>query len=93
MSDSHWPQKYTFLGIEIWLRLVFMLIYIIALKVAVLALSVIIVIQFVIALIHGQANNSLLGFSESCIQFVLQVWRFLCFTSEEKPFPFRDWPE
>lgn len=93
MGDNHWPQKYACLAVEIWLRLAFMLIYVVALKLAIMALSVIVVVQFFIALIQGQANAALVNFSESCIQFSLQTWRFLCFASEEKPFPFRDWPQ
>ncbi|MBB6523376.1 DUF4389 domain-containing protein [Pseudoteredinibacter isoporae] len=92
MSDSHMPHKYSFLGAEIWIRLVFMVIYSITLKLALLVLGLVAVVQFFIALIQGQANSDIIKFSESCAQFVLQSWRFLTFVSEDKPFPFRDWP-
>ncbi len=93
MSDSHMPQKYSLMGAEIWIRLVFMVIYSLALKLVLLVLGLVAVVQFFIVLIQGQANSSMLSFSESSAQFVLQTWRFLTFVSEEKPFPFRDWPD
>ncbi|GAA6153203.1 DUF4389 domain-containing protein [Pseudoteredinibacter isoporae] len=92
MSDSHMPQKYSLLGPEIWIRLAFMVVYAIVLKLVLLVLGIVAVVQFFIVLIQGQANTAMVEFSESCAQFVLQSWRFLTFVSEDKPFPFRDWP-
>ncbi|MCV6621457.1 MAG: DUF4389 domain-containing protein [Cellvibrionaceae bacterium] len=92
MSDSPNEQKYSLLGAEIWLRLAFMVIFALALKLAIVALTAFVVVQFIIVLFTGAVNKSLLAVSKSTSEFVLQSWLFLSFASEEKPFPFRDWP-
>jgi len=55
-------------------------------------LFVVAVVQFAFALIGGAPNARLVSFGRSLGRYVQQNADFLSFVTEEKPFPFSDWP-
>lgn len=75
-----------------WLRLVFMLLFAALLQVAGIIMWVLVILQFVFSLITGQDNANLRSFGHSLSTFIYQTLKFLTYNSEEKPFPFADWP-
>lgn len=77
---------------EHWLRLVYMLLFAVLLYVAGFVMGVIIVLQFLFALLSGSANKNLRDFGESLALYIYRVLQFLTYGREEKPFPFSDWP-
>ncbi|WP_347329540.1 DUF4389 domain-containing protein [Marinimicrobium locisalis] len=78
---------------EHWLRLVYMLLFAVLVHVASFVMGVIIVLQFLFALLSGSANKNLRDFGESLALYIYRVLQFLTYVREEKPFPFSDWPE
>lgn len=76
-----------------WFRLVYMLLFAFALQLASLVMWGVVVIQFLFALITGNDNEALRKFGCSLSQFIYQALKFLTYNTEEKPFPFADWPE
>lgn len=52
----------------------------------------VVIIQFGFLLITGQVNKNLKGFNKEIGLFLYDMIKFLSFQSNEKPFPFRDWP-
>lgn len=78
---------------EHWLRLVYMLLFAVLLYVAGFVMGVIIVLQFLFALLSGNANKNLRQFGESLALYIYRVLQFLTYSREDKPFPFSDWPE
>jgi hypothetical protein len=44
------------------------------------------------SLITGEDNQHLRRFGHSLSTYIYDVLKFLCYSSEEKPFPFADWP-
>jgi hypothetical protein len=52
----------------------------------------VVVIQFGFVLITGDRNQKLLDFGASLSKFIYQILQFVTFNSEDKPFPFSDWP-
>src|SRR5690606_6021877 len=48
---------------------------------------------FLFALITGNDNRQLRKFGDSLSIFIFDTLQFLIYNSEEKPFPFADWPE
>lgn len=78
---------------EHWLRLVYMLLFAVLLYVAGFVMGVIIVLQFLFALLSGSANRNLRQFGESLALYIYRVLQFLTYSREDKPFPFSDWPE
>jgi hypothetical protein len=75
-----------------WLRLVFMLLFAAVLQLASLVMWVLVAVQFVFSLITGEDNQHLRRFGHSLSTYIYNVLKFLCYSSEEKPFPFADWP-
>jgi len=76
-----------------WLRLVFMLVFAAVLQLASLIMWVLVGAQFLFSLITGQDNSHLRQFGSSLSRYIFDVLRFLTYSSEEKPFPFADWPQ
>ncbi len=75
-----------------WLRLFFMLLFAALLQLASLVMWVLVVAQFFFSLISGDDNLQLRRFGASLSAYIFDVLKFLTYNSEEKPFPFADWP-
>lgn len=75
-----------------WLRLIFMLLFAAVLQLASLVMWILVIVQFFFSLITGEDNQHLRRFGHSLSTYIYDVLKFLCYSSEEKPFPFADWP-
>ncbi|MES2676335.1 MAG: DUF4389 domain-containing protein [Pseudomonadota bacterium] len=75
-----------------WLRLVFMLIFAALLQLASIVMWVLVIAQFLFSLFTGEDNVKLRKFGESLSAYIFHTLKFLSYNSEEKPFPFSDWP-
>lgn len=84
--------KSNLLSSKHWLRLVFMLLFAALLQVASLVVSIVVILQFLFSLITGQDNKNLRDFGAAVTEYIHQSLKFLTYNSEEKPFPFSDWP-
>ncbi|MGH1373508.1 MAG: DUF4389 domain-containing protein [Cellvibrionaceae bacterium] len=78
---------------EHWLRLVFMLLFAVIIQVAAAVMWVVVIVQFLFALFTGSDNTNLRSFGHSLSVFIYRTWQFLSYNSEDKPFPFQDWPD
>ncbi len=77
-----------------WLRLIFMALYFFVLNaIAIPLMGLLIAVQFLFALITGSPNQAVTEFCSSLSQAIHQSLEFLTYNSEQKPFPFADWPE
>lgn len=76
-----------------WLRLAFMMLSLLLLKIAAPILVLLVVGQFLYRLFNGSSHLAILKFSNSLGRFILHSYRFLSYQTESKPFPFNDWPE
>ncbi len=76
-----------------WLRLVFMVIFALILQVTSILMWAIVVAQFLFSLITGSDNSNLRRFGHSLTTYIFETLKFLTYSSEEKPFPFADWPQ
>ena len=77
---------------ETWLCGFFMLLFVVIFNVAEILLLAVAGFQFLCVLFTGQANSRLVDFGSSLSRFVFEVARFLSYNTEDKPFPFKDWP-
>jgi len=75
-----------------WLRLAFMLLFAMIIQVAAAVMWVVVVVQFLFALFTGSDNKNLRNFGRDLSVYIFQIWQFLSYNSNEKPFPFQDWP-
>ena len=76
-----------------WLRLLLMLLFYIAVyTVAKILVIFSMLVQWVIVLIAGTPNERLIDFTGQLNRFSYQALQFLTFNSDDKPFPFAEWP-
>jgi len=77
---------------NIWLRALFMILLGMLYSLAGTVLFVVAVLQFVFVLLGSGPNARLLAFGHSLGSYIQQLVNFQTFNTEEKPFPFSDWP-
>lgn len=77
---------------SILLRILWMLLFAIVWQLAELLLGAVVLLQLGYRLFYGAPNAGLLGFGDSLSQYLAQIGRFGTFNSDEKPWPFADWP-
>lgn len=77
---------------SIVLRIFWMLLFTLVWYLAEVLLGLVIVIQLFCRIFQGKTNADLLGFGDSLSQYLAQIGQFGSFNTEEKPWPFADWP-
>ncbi len=75
-----------------WLRVLYMLLFTLFYTVAEIVLGAVVIIQIFFVLIKGDPNERLLTFGSQLSKYVYQIFMYLTYNSEEKPYPFSDWP-
>ena len=75
-----------------WLRGLFMVLFYLVAYLVRLLIALIAIFQFVCVLITGKPNRHLLKFGQDLSEYAYQIYRFLTFNIEKKPFPFSEWP-
>ena len=78
---------------EKWMRGLYMALFLGVLWIIKVLFFAIIVLQFLMKLLTDHVNQNLLHFSKALTTYAYQIYLFLTYNSEEKPFPFSDWPK
>jgi len=76
-----------------WQRVLFTAIFWVIFYVSQIIIAAVVVAQCVFFLIGGQANQQLLTFGENLSRYVHDVLKFVTFNTEQRPFPFSDFPK
>lgn len=84
--------KNNLLDADTWLRVVFIVLFWFLLTLIGWVLGAVVLVQFVVVLITGERNEQLSGFGTRLGIYLKQIVDFMCFSSDEKPFPFSDFP-
>ena len=77
---------------DLWIRLIYMIIFGLLSGLARIVICLIAFLQFILMLASGKQNPNLSSLGEGIAVWTQQTYLFLCFTSEQKPYPFQDWP-
>lgn len=85
--------KTNLLNTETWIRLLYMVVIGVLSVLARMVIWVVAVLQFLLVLITGSGNANLRDLGQGTSKWTYQAFLFLTFNSDEKPFPFSDWPE
>jgi len=85
-------SKYRFFEDAHWLRLLLMAIFWLIMPLLQFVLGVITVVQGIAALVTGEPIPSLQRFGGQLAQYVSEIFKFLVYRSDKRPFPFSDWP-
>jgi len=77
-----------------WIRLVFMIAFVVVLYLIIAPVILVIMIaQVLFTLLTGSQNTNLKDFSNALVQYIYQILKFLLYGIEDKPFPFTDFPK
>ena len=74
-------------------RGLYMLLFAVFYNIAEFVMAVVAIIQFGFKLVTGKTNDQLLEFGQSLATYIYQTISFLVFRTEDKPFPFSEWPK
>jgi hypothetical protein len=77
---------------SVWTRLLFMALFATLYWVAEVVLAVVVLFQFLSVLLTGNKNEKVLTLGAQLSTYAYQIFSFLTYNSEEKPFPMSDWP-
>jgi hypothetical protein len=78
---------------KLWVRALLMLAMAAAFQLAATVLACVAVLQLILSAAEGQPNARLARVGRGLGRYLAQIARFVCFTSEQAPFPFSDWPD
>lgn len=76
-----------------WLRAFYMALFVLIYGLAEILLTAVAVLQLFFVLVTGKRNEQLLRFGDGMSTFIYRIVRFWTFNSEDKPFPFDQWPQ
>jgi Domain of unknown function (DUF4389) len=78
---------------DVWMRGLFMLYLMIGFAIGQWLLNLLAIVQFLWLLFAREPNLVLASFGNSLSIWLAEVGRFLTYASDEKPFPWRPWPD
>ncbi|NNC99625.1 MAG: DUF4389 domain-containing protein [Gammaproteobacteria bacterium] len=82
-----------FQGNSGWQRVLFVALFWIAFYIAQLVAAAVVVVQCIFVLITNNPNGQLLTFGDSLSKYIHDILRFVTFNSDQRPFPFSDFPK
>lgn len=77
---------------NVWIRLVYMVLFAMFYWVAEVVLGIVVLFQFLMVLFTGKKNDKVLLLGAQLSTYAYQIFRFLTFNSETQPFPMGEWP-
>ena len=78
---------------DIWMRGLFMFIFMIGFAIGQSLLNILAVVQFFWLLFAREPNRLLVHFGTTLSMWLAEIGRFLCCATDDKPFPWRPWPD
>jgi hypothetical protein len=76
-----------------WWRAMYMLLFTVIYGIAELVIATVVLFQLLSVLFTGGTNERLLDLGQNLSTYVYQILLFLTFNSDERPYPFGDWPD
>ena len=78
---------------DVWMRGLFMLLFMIGFGIGQWALNILAFVQFLWLLFAREPNQFLARFGNSLSMWLAEIGRFLSCATDDKPFPWRPWPD
>jgi hypothetical protein len=78
---------------DVWMRGLFMLLFIIGFTFGQWLLNLVAIIQFLWLLFARERNQFLARFGSALSFWLAEIGRFLACATDDKPFPWRPWPD
>lgn len=77
---------------DTWIRGIYILLFMLILGVTKVIIGAMVIFQFLSSLVTGCANERIAEFGKTLATYIEQIILYLSYSSNEKPFPFNDWP-
>ncbi len=77
---------------EYWFRAVYSVLFLVCAKIAGILILIISVAQIIFTLVTGQPNARLVQLGGNLAEYIFTIFNFVTCKSEDKPYPFADWP-
>ena len=74
-------------------RALYILLYLIIGRFISMVLFVVAITQFIYTWLSGEPNEKILEFTDGLSEYAKQLVSYVGFNSDEKPWPFGDWPD
>jgi len=74
-------------------RALYILLYLIIGRFVSMVLFVIAITQYIYSWLTGEPNDKILYFTEGLSEYAKQLVSYVGFNTDEKPWPFGDWPD
>tara|TARA_R110001592_G_scaffold319321_1_gene596870 strand:- start:22796 stop:23188 length:393 start_codon:yes stop_codon:yes gene_type:complete len=74
-------------------KILYLILFYLIYRITDLVLLAVMLIQVGLNIFSGEPSESIKMFGKSLGAYLQQISEFLSYASEEKPFPFSDWPE
>ncbi len=78
---------------DVWLRGLFMFLFMIGFAIGQGLLNIVAVVQFLWLLFAREPNQLLAHFGTTLSNWLAEIGRFLSCATDDKPFPWRAWPD
>lgn len=75
------------------LKILYLILFYLIYRITDLVLLLVLLVQTILNLFSGQPSESIKEFGKSLGAYLQQISEFLSYASEEKPYPFSDWPD
>lgn len=75
-----------------WMRALYILMFAVIYMVTEVVIALVVLLQFLFVLFTRQRNDKLLGLGANLSTFIYQILCYVTFNSDQRPFPFDDFP-
>lgn len=75
------------------IRALFMILFLIVKCLVTVIFYFVVAFQFIFVLFKKEPNQPLLDFNQSLSSYIYQIFLFVGYNTETKPFPFSSWPK
>ena len=75
-----------------WMRLVYMVLFVVIFNIAEFVITVVVVVQFLFKLFTGRVNGNLSALGHNLASYFFEIIAYLTFHTDDMPYPFGPWP-
>lgn len=75
------------------LKILYLILFYLIFRITDLVLLLVLLVQTLLNLFSGEPSQSIKEFGKSLGVYLQQISEFLSYASEDKPYPFSDWPD
>ena len=75
------------------IKILYLILFYLIYRITDIVLLLVLLVQTILNIFSGGPSESIKEFGKSLGIYLQQISEFLSYASEEKPFPFSDWPE